>query len=474
MKAGTVSLRAFFIFLSFSFLACDAPDTNKRKADRMDEFLAGQMKYYRFNGNVLVAENGKIIFQKSYGVADFNTERPLNDSSVFELASVSKQFTATAILLLVDKGILKLTDTLRQFFPELPYPNITLWHMLTHTSGLPDYFEPMLEKWDKTKIAFNSDMIAFLAKEKLPVEFAPGTQWAYSNTAYALLASIVEKVSGQSYKDYMAENIFTPLGMRHTRIWNTRRSLRDTIPNYAFGYVYNDSLKKYILPDNDPNVNFVIFMDGIQGDGIVNSTAVDLLIWDRAIKNSTLLKPATQAEMVKGQSLMDTLKGSYYGFGVMLDSSDMGELLSHSGGWPGYTTWLARNIKKDQTVIVLSNNNAAAPSIGDALHHIMNGKPVELPFEQKEISIDSLTLEPLVGSYKGDRAFTIERKGDTLMMVMANRPPMKLKALSPTKFFFNAATDQQIEFVMGDSGKVSHFSIIRSGVRTEYRHTKDQ
>ena len=214
------SLHNFFVF----------SDT----AAKLDEFLSGQAAHYNFNGNVLVAENGKIVFKKSYGFADFDTKRLLNDSSVFELASVSKQFTATGILLLKDKGKLKLTDSLRQYFPELPYSNITIWHMLTHTSGLPDYEEAMNEKWDRSKIAFNNDMIAFLAKEKLPVLFAPGTKWTYSNTAYAILASIIEKISGQSFKDYMADNIFQPLGMHHTRVYNTRRSLKDTIANYAY------------------------------------------------------------------------------------------------------------------------------------------------------------------------------------------------------------------------------------------------
>ena len=135
---------------------------NSDISKQLDQFLQGQAEYFRFNGNVLIAENGKTIFQHSFGMADFDSNRPLNDSSVFELASVSKQFTATAILLLKDKGKLKLTDSLRQYFPELPYSNITIWHMLTHTSGLPDYFWLMIEKWDHNKIAFNNDVIAFL------------------------------------------------------------------------------------------------------------------------------------------------------------------------------------------------------------------------------------------------------------------------------------------------------------------------
>ena len=300
------------LLLVILLIGCKSKNENQTTSTGLDEYLSGQAKHYRFNGNVLVAENGKIIFQKSYGFADFDTKRLLNDSSVFELASVSKQFTATGILLLKDKGKLKLTDSLRQYFPELPYSGITIWHMLTHTSGLPDYEEAMNEKWDRKKIAFNNDMIAFLAKEKLPVLFAPGTKWTYSNTAYAILASIVEKVSGQTFADFLAANIFQPLDMKHSRIYNTRRSLKDTIANYAYGFVYNDSLKKYFIPDSVADLKFVIYLDGIQGDGCVNSTTDDLLKWDRAVKNHTLLKNEThhhhhRRQRKNGLGLLPTL-----------------------------------------------------------------------------------------------------------------------------------------------------------------------
>lgn len=229
-------------------LLCNAGHVIGQKAAQLDKYLSAQAKHFHFNGNVLVAEKGKVVLQKSYGYANFDTQRSLNDSSVFELASVSKQFTATAILMLKDRGKLKLTDSLRHYFPELPYHDITIYQMLTHTSGLPDYEGAMNEKWDRSKIAFNRDMIAFLAKEQLPLLFAPGTRWEYSNTAYAILASIIEKVSGQSFHDFMAQHIFKPLGMTHSRIYNTRRSLKDTIPNYAYGFIYSNRLKNQRFP----------------------------------------------------------------------------------------------------------------------------------------------------------------------------------------------------------------------------------
>ncbi|NOT92282.1 serine hydrolase domain-containing protein [Ferruginibacter sp.] len=438
----------FSAIAALLLFACNSNKENSKTAAQLDEYLTAQSTHYRFNGNVLVAENGKIVFQKSYGYANFDTQRMLNDSTVFELASVSKQFTATAILLLKDKGKLKLTDSLRQYFPELPYSGISLYQMLTHTSGLPDYEEAMNEKWDHSKIAFNNDMIAFLAKEKLPVLFAPGTKWTYSNTAYAILASIAEKVSGQPFSEYMAQNIFKPLQMNHTRIYNTRRSLKDSIANYAYGFEYNDSLKKYFMPDSVNELKFVIYLDGIQGDGVVNSTTADLLKWDRAIKNNTLLNQATQKEMLKEHAIVDTVKKLYYGFGVFTEKTELGNIISHSGGWPGYTTYLARNVDKDQTFIVLSNNSSPSPTITTALQHILNGKPVAVAYQHKAITMDSLALQQFVGKYKATDEIRIERYGNKLFRVNPNGQKMELKPESATKFFYADGSDRQVEFEM--------------------------
>ncbi|MBK9256081.1 MAG: serine hydrolase [Saprospiraceae bacterium] len=467
----------FLILLSFALslfmvLGCQSKKENNNITTTLDEYLSGQATHFRFNGNVLVADKGEIIYQKSYGFADFDTKWMLNDTSVFELASVSKQFTATAILLLKDRGKLQLTDSLRQYFPELPYNGVTIYQMLTHTSGLPDYYLTMNEKWDHSKIAFNQDMIAFLAKEKLPVSFAPSSKWEYSNTAYAILASIVEQVSGQTFSEFMAQNIFQPLQMNHTRIYNTRRSLKDTISNYAYGFVYNDSLKTYQLPDSVAELNFVYFMDGIQGDGIVNSTTIDLLKWDRAVKNHTLLNEETQKEMLKEHALADTLNKGYYGFGVGLGKSELGYIIAHSGGWPGYTTYLGRNVDKDQTYIVLSNNNANSPSIAEALQHILNGKPVVMPYPHKEIKIDSTSLQQFVGMYQEKSELTIERIGNKLFRTYPEGYKAELKPESATKFYYVDGYDRQIEFEFDTNKKVTKAWVINYGVKTAFNKQK--
>ena len=455
-------------FTALMLFGCFSKEETHDIASQLDEFLTGQSKYFRFNGNVLVAEKGETVFQKSYGFADFTTKRLLNDSSVFELASISKQFTATAILLLQDNGKLQLTDSLRHYFPELPYSGITIYHMLTHTSGLPDFINMMINKWDHSKIAFNHDMIALLAREKPPLHFSPGTSWEYNNTAYAILASIIEKVSGQSFKEYMAANIFKPLQMTHTHIYNTRRSLKDTLANYAYGFVYRDNLNNYFLPDSLADKKFVVYLDGIHGDVAVNSTTADLLKWDRSVKNHTLLSEASQKDMLEKQVLIDSLINSHYGFGVFLTPKDMDDFVFHSGEWPGYVTFLARNVDDDQTFIVLSNNQSNSRHIGMALNEILNGRPVVMPYEHKEINMDSTTMQQFVGRYAAQSEFTIDRTGNKLYRVSAMKPMVELKPESATKFFYNDGTDRQLEFELDPDNHVIKVWLIAYGIKAEY------
>ena len=306
-----------YIVLSLILVTFDGlaqPDYSRK----MEQYMQAQVNAYQFNGNVLVAKKGTILYQSALGYANYDTQKPLDLTSVFQLASVSKQFAAMSILLLKEQGKLSLSDSLGKFFPQLSYPTITLRQLLVHTSGLPDHEEMMALKWDHKQVAFNQDMIQLLAREKPPVHFKPGSKWEYSNTGYSLLSSIVEKVSGQTWGDFTAQYIFKPLAMNHSRVYITRRSKGEIIPDYAFGYIYSDSLTRYILPDRLPQFDFVYYLDGIHGEDGITSTVGDLLTWDRALKNHTLLSEATQREMLSGQALVDTLNQEYYGYGVIL------------------------------------------------------------------------------------------------------------------------------------------------------------
>jgi len=350
----------FLLFLTlFGFVSCAKKPAETVQDPLIDSVVTRLVDSLHFNGNVLVAEQGKVIYQKSFGLARFDTNEKLNDSSLFELASVSKQFTAMGIMILKEQGKLAYEDDIRKFIAELPYQGITLRHLLTHTSGLPDYLELFEKHWDRKKIAYNSDIVTLLAQYKPEVLFAPGQKWEYSNTAYTLLAVVIEKVSGQGYGEFLSQHIFKPIGMKRTRTYNTRRSAKEIIPNYAYGYVYSDSLKKYFLPDSLADYFYVTTLDGIVGDGIVNSTTTDLHTWDQALYTEKLVKTATLEEAYTPVKLNDDTSYNYgFGWSIFQDST-VGKTVSHGGGWPGYHTFIFRMLDRNACIILLSNNESA-------------------------------------------------------------------------------------------------------------------
>lgn len=326
-----------------------------RNAIKIDSLV--KLKYSNgFNGSVLVIDNGKELYKKSFGYANFESKELLNNNSVFELASCSKQFTGMAIMMLVEQGKINYSDNIQKYIPNLPYENITVENLLTHTSGLPDYMDLLQKHWDKKKFATNYDMVDLFKKYKPKVYFSPNETFDYSNTGYALLSIIIEKASGITYAEFLDKNIFKPLEMKNTRVYNTRRSNGEKINNYAYGYVYSDKLKKYILPDSLIDLQFVIYLDAITGDGTVNTSVSDLAIWDNAIRQNKLVQKSTLSKALTPYKLKNGTE-SEYGYGQFIINGDKNEkLIHHGGGWPGYSTFILHFIDRKATIIVLSNN----------------------------------------------------------------------------------------------------------------------
>ena len=443
----------------------------KDHAKLLQEYMTGQNKYFQFNGNILVAEKGKPIYQQALGYADYNTKRMLNDSSVFELASVSKQFTAMGIMILKEKGLLSYEDNIKKYFPQLPYDNITIRNLLTHTSGIPSYEDQFEKNWDRKKIAFNKDIVDMLSQRKDTLFFKPGSKWKYSNTGYALLASIIEKVSGMSYNEFMAKNIFQPLGMKHTFIYNSRRTTKKFPDNYALGFVYSDSLKRYLLPDELPAFDMVYYLDGIVGDGCVNSTIGDLFKWDRALYSNKLVSKTSLDEMLS--PLVQTSpadSNSFYGFGVNVQpKSEKGKVISHGGGWPGYRTLLVRRTDMDETIIILSNNESNLPFFRAAVESILNDEELVMPYEHKEVKIDTAILAKYVGKYNAGLTMQFIKKDGKLYRHRTGTPDIELKPESSTKFFYGDGTDRQIEFETDSSGKVTKVWFLNMGQKGELK-----
>jgi CubicO group peptidase (beta-lactamase class C family) len=437
----------------------------------LEQFMKGQHDFFHFNGNILIARAGHIIYRQSLGYADFNSARPLNDSSIFELASLSKQFTAMGIMILKERKKLNYEDQVRKFLPDFPYPTITIRQLLTHTSGLPSYEDMFEKKWDHRKIAFNNDLLEMLRQEKDTLLFRPGSKWQYSNTGYAVIALIIVKVSGMTYNDFMAVNIFRPLGMTHTFIFNTRRSTGKMPGNYALGFVYSDSLKRFILPDSLPKFDMVYYLDGIVGDGCVNSTTGDLLAWDRALYTTKLVSKPILDEMFSPLVQMSPRDStSFYGFGVAVQpKTPRGKVISHTGAWPGYTTLLVRRVDIDETLIALSNNETLTGLIRAGLESILAGEDLVMPYEHKEIKMDTGLLDRYLGKYSAFLTLVLIKRDGKLYRHRDGTADIELKPESQVKFFYADGTDRQIEFELDHTGKVKKAWFINTGQKGELK-----
>ncbi|MFN5168961.1 MAG: serine hydrolase domain-containing protein [Cyclobacteriaceae bacterium] len=454
------------LLLPFAFLALVACS---RKQDplpwRLDTYLQAAQQHEQFQGSVLVATGDRIDYERQVGYADISTKRLIDRESLFELASVSKQFTATGILLLAEQGKLSVEDSLRKFFPELPYVGITLHHMLTHTSGLPDYEEVIESHWDRTKIAFNDDVIRLLAEHRPAVLFKPGDEWRYSNTGFMLLASIIERVSGEKYGDFLKKNIFDPLQMTRTRTYNTRRS-GEVIENYAYGYIYDDSAKVLLLPDSVRARQYVYYMDGIQGDGVVNSTARDLLKWHQGLRDGKVLSPASLAKAYTDAILNSGKPVNYgYGWSVRTDSTN-GRVVEHGGSWPGYGTFIRRYLDQDKVIIVLSNTEKY---IQEAVDGFLFDRPVELPHELQWLSPPS-DLSAWEGRFVvvGDETDTITYfSKDGKLMGSTGQWQWELKFANDGRFY---SVYRSLVGLGMDSGQTGQsFYWIESGVKRRLR-----
>ncbi|RQO31485.1 serine hydrolase [Taibaiella sp. KBW10] len=401
-----------------------------------DSLFNSLHKEGKFNGNVLLAENGKVLYKKSFGLANQTTKAPLNEHSMFELASCSKQFTAMAIALLQHQGKLKVEEEFAKYIPELGfYKGITINNLLYHTSGLSDYMslDTLWSTWDDQKIANNEDMIAAYARYKPALIFETGTKHEYSNTGYMLLASIVARVSGMSFEVYVQQNIFKPLKMNRSMVYS-RRYAPKKVDNYAFGYVMDDSLQKLVLPDDYLYTRYVYNFDGIVGDGGVNSTVNDLLKWDAALYTNQLLSASEMKALFTSGTLKDGTP-VHYGFGWFLKTNAQSDpIVFHSGSWPGYITYIERNTKTHQTMILLQNGSGIIPK--KEIKLLMDGKPLPQP-AFKEIQLPETALNIYEGQYQllPDMILTVTKEGNKLYGQATGQNRIQLYAAAEDKFF---------------------------------------
>lgn len=438
-------MRKYLLGLSIGVICLTSCTVNKEvaktkpalseKGMKLDTLFSELYEKGSFNGNVLVAESGNIVFEKSYGLANEQSNVPLNHNTVFELASVSKQFTAMGIVQLEKEGKLSYEDEVSKYIPELKdYKGITVKNLLNHTGGLPDYMELSDTIWDKSKIATNQDILDIFQKNTPKKLFEPNEKWAYSNTGYLVLATIIERVSGKDFGNYLAEKIFKPLEMKNTFVYR-RRFAPKKIENYAHGYIYSDSLKKKILPDDLGNAFYVVYLDGIVGDGMVNSNLRDLLKWDRALYTNKLINDEDRNLIFSSATTKDS-KPTDYGFGWMIDSTKTyGKIVSHSGGWAGYISYIERHLDHDKTIIILQNNSLSETETPiKNTRRILYNQAVEKP-----VVLDDLVLKQYAGSYLTEKGTEKEILFEDHKLFVPYNPELKLALIpvSKTKFILD-------------------------------------
>jgi D-alanyl-D-alanine carboxypeptidase len=328
-------------------------------ADEIDDYVAGQLKRQNIPGlSLAVVKHGKVVKAKGYGLANLEWNIPATPDTAYQLASVSKQFTATAVMLLAEDGKLQLSDNILKYFPNLPAPwsNITVRHLLTMTSGIKDYLNIVPSAEWRNNFT-HEQLLQIMAAA--PLDFAAGDKYAYSNSNYVLLAMLIQKLSGKSYDSFLAERVWGPLQMTATR----RDNPADVVPNRAA--LYDWKTNKF------ENIDFLNPTLWNNGDGGLLSSALDLARWDAALYSDRILKKASLQQMW-APTRLNSGRESGYAVGWSLGGARGHHSVGHGGGRPGTSTQITRFLEEGLTVIVLMNGRGNANGIAERVagHYI--------------------------------------------------------------------------------------------------------
>jgi len=418
-------------------------------AQRLDAFVETQTKSAGFSGAVLVAKDGKVVLSKGYGLANAEWDIPNTPQTKFRLGSITKQFTAAAILLLQEQGKLSVQDAVCKYVDPCPaaWQPITVHNLLTHTSGIPnftsfpDYLPTMTQPSppEKTLERFRDK----------PLDFETGSRYSYSNSGYVLLGYILEKVAGVSYDKFVTENVFRPLGMNDTGYdWSTT-----IIKRRASGYE---------RPGGELQNARYLDMTIPHAAGSLYSTVEDLYKWDRALRDRKLLSAASYQAMFKPFR-------NNYAYGWIVQERDGRQIIGHGGGINGFATSIQRFPGDDACVVVLTNvPGPASGQVRNALGRMLFGLPAEPPpppaGERKEITLDTKILDQYVGRYELAPGFTltVTRQGNLLMVQATGQGSAPVFAESETKFFYRIV-DAQITFNKDSQGRVTGLTLHQGG-----------
>jgi len=357
-----MNLRRLFtsaITLTFFLVTSTAHAQSSAPTAAVIEYVKAEMERQHIPGlSLLVVQHGKIVRAEGFGLANVELQVPVKAETVFQSGSVGKQFTATAVMMLVEEGKIGLDDPLTKYFTDAPatWNDVTVRELLSHTAGFGDY----PKNFDYRKDWTEAEELKLI--ESIPLAYPPGTKWAYSNFGYVTLGILIHRVTGEFYGDFLQQRIFQPLGMTSTRII----SEADIVPNRAAGY----RLVKGVLK----NQEWVAPVVNTTADGSLYFTILDLAKWDAALYTEKLLKRSsldlmwTPAKLKSGEANSGRVNSGNYGFGWFIDSRNGHRCIHHDGSWQGFETAIDRYVDDELTVVALTNLADAEP--GKITQHV--------------------------------------------------------------------------------------------------------
>jgi CubicO group peptidase (beta-lactamase class C family) len=418
--------------------------------EQLDHYLTEARWIWGFHGSALVAYDGKVILSKGYGMASREFGELNTPKTKFFIGSITKQFTAAAIMILNQQGKLNLDDPISRYIPDYPKPagdDITIHHLLVHTSGLPNYTDdPAILLWRTAPISPSALLRLFWERQ---LEFEPGSRFRYTNSGYIVLGAIIEAVSGQSYEAFLHHWIFGPLAMDNTGYARREAGL----PDRADGFTSTEDLR---MEEAVP-----IHYSVLHSAGALYSTVEDMLIWDQELYRHTILLTVSVDSML-------TPRAGNYGYGFVIDSLYGRRHVHHGGFIDGFNSTFERWPDQKLCVIVFSNEEVApVRKVAHGLAAIIFGESHDFPIEKEPITLphDLLSEYTAVFDPGGNRYRYTVMEGDTVHTWMTGEPRMHLFPEAADTFFFEADNTRQFVFVRDDAGRIQAADVVDEGFR---------
>jgi len=425
------------------------------QGDKLDTLMSAYAKLHKFNGSALVAKNGVILLNKGYGYRNAADKVANNEQTIFQLGSITKQFTSAVILKLQEEKKLNVSDKLSKYFPGYPKgDSITIEQLLTHTSGIYNYTNDGKFMANEVTKPANQEMMMALFRDK-PLDFSPGTSWSYSNSGYSLLGYIIEAVTKKPYEQAVRKYIFTPLKMTHSGFDFTHLKSNEK----AIGYFKLNDKEKVEAPIVDSSVSF--------SAGAIYSTIGDLYLWHKALQKNSILSREQQEKAY-------TPVKNRYGYGWSIDSIEGKRRVSHGGGIHGFITTIARVPEDDICIVLLSNaSNTTVGEISKSIFAILYGKEYELPKERTEIKLPEEKLKEYVGEYElnKDLHVVISLKEGALVAIPTGQKTEILYA-EKEDLLFVKSQDIQLEFTRNEKKEIDGFILHQGGAKIPCKKIK--